>query len=394
MKQTMNFRVPEYEEAKLKKLVSKLEDLKFGFVYSAGHEKITLNGIVIPVLTVSFTFDELVSGKNEKYATYTYLGYTRKEKAEDSPTLHRMTDDPRLLSLSFESDVLLCHHCNIKRQRNEYYFFADPDNNIVSIGNTCVNEFFGYDVAKILSTLSTILLYEETYRNDEDLADEYMRSGYEVGYSLKSCFVATKLATNDFTAKWISKESLEADCLNRLPTYTAIQQILSEGFENEEFRTEYKKDLPEKFLKSLVELKNTPITTDYLFNLKSSLFNAQNELREAPGNIAITCYFCLKAMTESKETYANSDFVSQIGQRLQLPVTVIGIKSFESFYGISTLYTFATKEGNVLKSFVSGSFCAQLGSCVEIKGTVKDHEEYNGRKETVLTRIKYIREVA
>ena len=55
-------------------------------------------------------------------------------------------------------------------------------------------------------------------------------------------------------------------------------------------------------------------------------------------------------------------------------------------YGTTFLYRFVDDAGNVFVWKASGAYNVFDG--VTIKGTVKDHSEYQGVKQTVLTRCK------
>lgn len=86
---------------------------------------------------------------------------------------------------------------------------------------------------------------------------------------------------------------------------------------------------------------------------------------------------------------SNSEYIGDIKERLRnLEVTFIKSRDIESYYGISTLYTFKSGE-NILTWFSSGKGLPQdiaVGDVIHITGTVKDHKVYNGVKQTILTR--------
>jgi len=88
-------------------------------------------------------------------------------------------------------------------------------------------------------------------------------------------------------------------------------------------------------------------------------------------------------------TPSASEYIGEIKERLRdLEVKFINARDVESFYGMSTLYTFKAGE-NVLVWFCSGKGLPQnieIGDTFLLTGTVKDHKERNGVKQTVLTR--------
>lgn len=86
---------------------------------------------------------------------------------------------------------------------------------------------------------------------------------------------------------------------------------------------------------------------------------------------------------------SKSEWIGEIKERLRnLEVTYVSSRDIESYYGISILYTFKAGE-NILVWFCSGKGLPQnieVGDSFLLTGTVKDHKEYNGVKQTVLTR--------
>ena len=82
---------------------------------------------------------------------------------------------------------------------------------------------------------------------------------------------------------------------------------------------------------------------------------------------------------------AASSHVGTVGQRITITAaTAKLVTSWETLYGTTRLYKFTDNQGNV---FVwRASRAIKISDGMAIKGTVKDHSEYNGIKQTVLTR--------
>lgn len=94
-----------------------------------------------------------------------------------------------------------------------------------------------------------------------------------------------------------------------------------------------------------------------------------------------------------------SEYVGEVGKRLEAEVTLVDVFGFEvpSFTpwgGTDTkmVYKFEDASGNILVWFTTGyGLDAQQypqGSILKIRGTVKEHSEYKGSKQTVLQRVK------
>jgi hypothetical protein len=90
-----------------------------------------------------------------------------------------------------------------------------------------------------------------------------------------------------------------------------------------------------------------------------------------------------------KKLGENSVHVGQIGERLRdIPVKVLSTRDIESDYGLSVLYTFQDDDGNLYKTFYSGSsWSADVDDVLLITGTVKKHEDFRGTKSTMLNRV-------
>ena len=112
-----------------------------------------------------------------------------------------------------------------------------------------------------------------------------------------------------------------------------------------------------------------------------------------------------KAEAERKESErlaleaekAISQFVGAVGEKLTVTAVYIGSPYFErkSFagYGTETCYinTFKDADGNKILWKTGRNVGSQyeVGQTVEITGTVKEHSEYKGEKQTVLIRCNF-----
>lgn len=107
----------------------------------------------------------------------------------------------------------------------------------------------------------------------------------------------------------------------------------------------------------------------------------------------------LKAEREAREAWLKaqreiSKHVGEIGERLSIKGTYHHSGSWEqkSFrgFGVDTMYvhTFKDVEGNVFTWKTQNALGMNYGEPVNLVGTVKEHAEYKGERQTVLTRCK------
>lgn len=99
-------------------------------------------------------------------------------------------------------------------------------------------------------------------------------------------------------------------------------------------------------------------------------------------------------LISEEEAKAKTRYVGAIGEKLRgLEVTILYKRYFEPrFYGAagSRLIVMKDQFGDKFSAFYSGSEDFPDGAKVTINATVKDHKEYNGEKQTQLTRIKKV----
>lgn len=96
---------------------------------------------------------------------------------------------------------------------------------------------------------------------------------------------------------------------------------------------------------------------------------------------------------------SKSQHVGNVGDRIHIKATVTGFHWYTTQFGDVNIYTFTDSFNNVFVWKTSssldrivGNICKPVleGETVELKATVKGHDEYQGIKQTVLTRCKVV----
>ena len=88
---------------------------------------------------------------------------------------------------------------------------------------------------------------------------------------------------------------------------------------------------------------------------------------------------------------SHSEYVGSVGQRLTIDVKSSElVASFETLYGFTSLYKFIDECDNEYIWYSSSLFLSKdaAENITTVKSTVKDHNEYKGVKQTILTRCK------
>jgi len=148
--------------------------------------------------------------------------------------------------------------------------------------------------------------------------------------------------------------------------------------------------------KSIIWAKEIETTNDYLNNINIIALDEFTSYKNMGFAASIVSSFTrhiekeiekeMKATSKKQELISN--YIGTIGEKIQTELTYINSFSFETQWGSGHIHKFLDTEGNVFIWKSSNPVRVDQGQLVKIKGTIKDHAEYAGAKQTVLTRCK------
>lgn len=101
-----------------------------------------------------------------------------------------------------------------------------------------------------------------------------------------------------------------------------------------------------------------------------------------------------KQEAEERARKAQSNHIGQVGEKIDTDVILEKRAWFEipSFRGFGTdtmhIYTFRDSAGNALVWKTTKGIATETGTKVHIKGTIKEHSEYDDEKQTIIIRCK------
>ena len=110
---------------------------------------------------------------------------------------------------------------------------------------------------------------------------------------------------------------------------------------------------------------------------------------DAWGKLDWVAAWSIREKLKAKRPEPASEHIGEIGSKVDIEVTHVRTRYYDTRFGTTWVHTFKDASGNVL---VWKTSCACLdiedGGKARIKATIKDHDEYNGVKQTILTRCK------
>jgi hypothetical protein len=303
-------------------------------------------------------------------------------------------------------EKLLCEHCNSERHRLYTYIVQNAETNeFKMVGKQCLKDFLGHnDITQYANYL-------------EFLADEELSEYMSIGSG------APRFETEEYllhVSAHIRKEGWKSRTYASENATTATADIASRAMldfdkstvdkENEEFyyyvrfsKISYplpnEKDL--KIVQNAIEWAKNLTTeetekNDYLYNI-NLLSKEKTITYKDMGFIAsiVSSYIRAiekqieqekKATTDKEKTI--SDYVGKAGEKGQWNLTLQNIFGYDTQFGYTFIYKFFDAEGNTMVWKTTKGLDIEAGATVTVKGTIKEHSEYNNEKQTVLTRCK------
>lgn len=280
-----------------------------------------------------------------------------------------------------------CDHCGIDRYRKATFVVRHDDGRQLQVGSTCLKDFLGWDTNPAWVTVPT----------SDDLFGE---GGF--GHATPVYAVETVLA-----ASWACIQEfgyVPANDYSGNATKYTVATVLSPNPRSEKDKELSRKIMPyvdraasmAKRIRSFLLSDEFNGNSEYVYNLKNIAASEYVEYKffgflvSAPQAWAKAQERSLIKQREKNEI--TNEFLGEIKDKLELPVTLKSIRFLEGDFGVTSLYTFVTDDGHLVKWFSSRVVFEEsdIDQPMTLKGTVKKHDEYKGTKTTVLTRCRKV----
>ena len=322
-----------------------------------------------------------------------------------------------------------CEHCNTDRNRKSTYVVYNEKEGFKQVGKSCLFLYTGIDLNRIASAMD-IWNFIHTYSECD--GDEY--EDYDYGCKSSTCDAMEVLALAWKLVKifgYVKKNSEGISTYNRY--YEALNYLdgSMKKYQEKRYR-EYSKFLKENnvefFTKEDYEMADTirkfimeqKITSDYINNLNVIFSNfKEGDRASLTGEKAYhykECYMdrkytaivisvvqmynhtmgtLSKRKAKQNKEKLESSYVGKVGERITFSIKDVSvITSWENNFGYhpvtNFIYKIVDKEGNIFtwKTATCIHIDKVLAGTPVLTGTVKEHKEYRGIKQTELQRCK------
>jgi len=281
-----------------------------------------------------------------------------------------------------------CDHCNIRRARKNTYIVQNVESGeLKQVGGSCMKEYTKGLSAE--AAVAWISIFDELIQMEAPDGEGY-RKYFKVEEVLSTAvsiidvfgFVKTRNVYDEYNQDCTRDNVLQF--INQDEYFLKRLYNDYSNFVNPENNKEYAKLVREWVLSQEEDY-------GYLTNLMVTLREDWCEYKHI--GLIVSAVQTYRREIEKltyekkiKEEHPESHHIGSIGERLTFKVNeIVCLTSYYTEYGLNYFYRIVDGDGNIY--VWSTSKCLD-GDYTTVIGTVKKHDEYNGEKQTVLTRCK------
>jgi hypothetical protein len=368
------FRISEIDSGKTLARAQKIAQRSQKYGLSGGF-KVSIQEREEVIEGVKFQYKVLViEGETLKYDGWEFVGVA--QFVQDQVILSHFSDEVQVKASEIKAGH--CDQCQTNRQRGKVIFVRNAEGKINQVGSTCVKDFLGWEfyasalvteqdfekefggfVGNSRGAIGTLGLLAFGIKAVEKVG--YVKA-YEVGTSTKDLVVGVLKNYNQQKELWAKYE---------------IGEVTDVEFKKAEALIEWAKNFEgdSAYAQNVRSVASLDFQQEQTYGIAISIIKAQLNQQEKEA---------VEKVELKKEQYAET------GSKVEVEVEVVGSNTFESAYGLTTLFTFINQGGYQFKWFSSNGGNVEIGDKVTIKGTVKGSDEYNDSFSTLLTRCKFI----
>ncbi len=375
----------QHEVAKLARRADKTGTAKLGIEVS---ERFT---VALDETRVQARVRVSITGEIPRIAGFRFAA--RVEHHETGNVVAKAPRFDRPIPTIYRTAIPACEHCGTNRRRNDtFVLYSIEHRSYHQIGRNCLADFLRTaDVDGALGMWAFMRKLELLCSGACDGDGGYGSGGFD-GYSTRTWLAHTcaairlhgwtpKSAATDFRMSTASHASFTA---GRCPNGDSAEDWHAGQPIEADFTLA---DDVAAWVDTLGEREDL---NDYLHNVRAACAIGYVTFRNT-GIVAsvVAAYQRELGLTAARKASANKIHVGTVGKREVWNLTVIRTHTFDTMYGSKTIVSMQDADGNVVVWKAAGVPSLKAGDKVCGKGTVKEHSEYRGTPQTVLSRCAF-----
>lgn len=283
----------------------------------------------------------------------------------------------------YRTSELTCEHCNTNRYRLAYYLIKnDTDQNIKMVGRNCLANYIALPNAEKIA---------EFYSDILELSNDESAKPFEFRHAVPCFAIDSFLAHAVMIINKHGYTSVKNANYDKLATKDIVINNYFNTYNRENPTTSDVQQAKDIMIFIEDALSAKPVLSEYEHNILV-LINARYMKISHAGYIVsiVPLFYKMSKEIQSKETTVQSSFVGSVGDKFSnVQMTCKNIYAYDSHFhrGQDYIVTLADNNDNIFIWYTSVKPCKQ-GDIVITKGTIKDHKEHKGIKQTIITRCK------
>lgn len=271
-----------------------------------------------------------------------------------------------------------CDHCKINRFRTVTYVLSDSKDNLLQVGSTCLKDFFRSEAyAEYLAACSEVIVTdiseeEEKIPREKRIFDLHTIVTLSCAAIRANGYVSTRVEDEGYE----STRDIVLSHINRSP---GDKEKALEIIEADQQRAH-------EVIKHVMSLRPD---NNYISNLQTIISMDFVEHQHIGLVVSMPTTLLKHEQREAQKAFgAKSNHVGTVGKRIEFSdLTLIKTATYENAYGVQAFYTFADKDSNQIVWKTSYREQFETGCVISGKATIKEHCEFQGTKQTQVTRF-------
>lgn len=344
-------------------------------------------------------FEVKITGETPFLAGWKFLGVVEHLYGEEAGNIvHSMRDVE--IPEKYRTGPATCDHCRVNMARNKTFILKNEAGDFKQVGSSCLVDFTGSDV-NVGNLEHYFFDFEGFFREEffEDEDDVWGCGGFGGGRDFLNlerilAIGAAFIRIEGFVPK--SRATANGYCTSvGVENYLECRYPGAGYTEPKELKmfdpTENDKETAKKTIEWIRGL--TELHSEYLYNLSVIFRGEACHYRHLGFAISgIAAYF--REIGRKAESGKISKHFGTVGERGTYILTVTKLFCKESQWGITTILSLIDAAGNQAVWFASKEPNVEIGKTYKIKATIKEHGNFKGVPQTVITRGNILGEEA
>lgn len=323
---------------------------------------------------------------------FAFIGKIEHTEAGNMIKMAAGSQDESLLPVGWRDAKPTCDHCNTQRNRTETFLIRNPEGAIVRVGRNCLQDFTRGSAESMIA----LDLFEDTLRSVRDSDDEGSLGGSGYSWHIDTLhYIASAVSACEKGGYVKADNEQGRPSTKSRAMFIAGSEPTGNTPEAREARADWKANQPtvEHMAQAVAAVlwlaEQDGKASGYIHNMQVGA-----QLHAAtPSNMGLlaslpTAYARAMGQLAEKKARPESSYFGTVKSRVTVAVTVTYVTSYETAYGVKYVIGMRTDDGCdlVVKTTGEHPVTSDVGKRFTVKGTIKEHAEYKGRKQTVMQR--------